>query len=486
MPSPQRFSAKCPPRKPLHERSESHVNERASPTLRIIGDPHAHIYASSPFPTLPAHILSPKSTEASSQGLVFEDEDEDVSDEDGSKLRPGQEAFATSTSDTSKGKGKGKGIAAIENENASRFRFPPVEPTLHPSSLYPSTASQQSSLFRAPDFYVNVHSSAPMMRGMHGNEPMSDEIIQLPSVPGRGEALGSHSHTQDFSPIPLRPSMHSKSSDTSLSSSGSTGTVVVTRSQGRLPRGSYSAFPVRPSSSRYSSAHSTPPRLASRELDEEDSPGSSGSPRSTVLSTSDPGRTSSINVARMQAAVQSGVYLQYPVLRPPTASGSWAESTSSKLTRPPRAASRDVDRWNPHLSTVLSEDADDRNSGTMWHEESMSGSGRSSFPSNSFSDRSDVPLSPRRSHVRRSRDFSGSTIRVVKENNENLTALPPIPGSRDSAIYSAVSRNSFRRSRRNTLQTRPSSRGSFLRDGIPAWARCAKRHRSAACRLDHC
>lgn len=472
MPSPQRFSTKCPPRKPLQERSESHTNERTSPTLRIIGDPHARIYTSSPFPSLPAHILSPKGTEPSSQGLVFEDEDEDVSDEDGSKMRPGHEALATPTSDI-----KGKGIAAVESEYGSGFRFPPVEPTPHLSSLYPSTASQQSSLFRAPDFHVNIPSSAPMMRGMHDSERISDEIIQLPSVPGRGEALGSHRHTQDFSPIPLHPSMPSKSSDTSLSSSGSTRTVVITRPQGRPGRGLYSAFPVRPSSSKYSSTHSTPPKGASRESDEERSPASSGSPKSTVLSTSDRERTHSINAVRLQAAVQSGVYLQYPVIRPPTASGSWAESASSTLTRPPRAANRDVDRWNPHLSTVLSESSDDRHSGAMWREDSGGGgSGRSSFPSNSFSDRSDAPLSPRRAHVRRSRDFSGSTIRVVKDNNDNLTALPPIPGSRDSAIYSVVSRNSFRRSRRNTLQTRPSSRGSFLRDSIPAWARCAKRH----------
>lgn len=490
MPSPQRFSPACPPRKPLHERSDSHTNERTAPTVRIIGDPHARIYASSPFPSLPAHILSPKRTDTGSQGLVFEDDEEDVSDQDGSKLRPGHEVFAASPSMS--GGSKDKEVAAVSNENESRFRFSTAEAALPRSSLYPSAPAQQSSSSSSstvPDFPVDSASFAQEMQSTHGGERISDESIQLPNVPRRGEALGSHRHTQDFSLTPLRSSMPSKSSDTSLSSSGSTGTVIITRSQGRPARGSYSAFPPtnRPTSTRSGSSQSTSRKLASHGSDEDFSVVSTGSLRSPALSsysTSDPGRNSSIAAARLPAAVQSGAYIQYPVLRPPTTSGSWAESIASPVPRPLRVVNRDVERWNPHLSTVHSEDADDRHSGSMWRQDSGGTSGRSSFPSNSFSDRSDMPLAPRPAQVRRSRDYSGSTIRVVKESNDNLTALPPIPGSRDSAVYSVVSRNSFRRrSRRNTLQTRPSSRGSFLRDGIPAWARYTRRHRILCLRV---
>lgn len=505
MPSPPpSFARAVPRRKPLHERSDSHANERTSPTLRLIGDPNARIYTSSPFPSLPSHILSPKSNNDGGQGLVFEDE-EDVSDPDGPRYMPEQHEFLA-TPHTSRS--KGKEIAAVEDDNGSEFRFPVAESFLPPSPPLPSsTTRQQSSPFTASDVDLDYSSSTAMKRGIDGGERISDEIVQLPSVPGRGEALGSHRFTQDFSLTPLQQSMPSKSSDTSLSSNGSTGTVVRTKPQGRPYRGSYTAFPIsnRPSSS--TSNISIPPpdpiprKPVPRRSDPDVSPISPGSPPSPnfpTYSAFDRRRTPSLSTTvRLQGGLQPGVNLQYPIVRPPTASQSWAESTST-LTRPPRSVN--PDRWNPHLSTVDSVDTEDRHSGTMrdrrsgtmWLPDSSSGSGRSSFPRDSFSDHPDVPAPLRPSHARRSRDFTGSTIRLVNESNDNLTALPPIPGSRDSAVYSMVSRNSFRDNRRNTLQTRPSTRSLFrdnrrntlqkrpssrvsiMRDGIPAWARYVK------------
>ncbi len=52
-----------------NERSDSKTNERASPTLRIVGDPQAQVYGSSPFPTKPSQILSPR--EYKEQGSTF-------------------------------------------------------------------------------------------------------------------------------------------------------------------------------------------------------------------------------------------------------------------------------------------------------------------------------------------------------------------------------------------------------------------------------
>lgn len=506
MPSPPpSFARAVPRRKPLHERSDSHANERTSPTLRLIGDPNARVYTSSPFPSLPSHILSPKSNNDGGQGLVFEDV-EDVSDHDGPRDMPDQHEYLA-TPHTSRS--KGKEIAAVESDNGSEFRFPAAESplSLSPSpSLPTSTAGQQSSPFTASDIDLDHSSSAAMRRGIFFGERISDEIVQLPSVPGRGEALGSHRLTQDFSLTPLRQSMPSKSSDTSPSSNGSTRTVVRTKTQGRSYSGSYAAFPIsnRPASSisniSISPPDSIPRKPFSPRSDPDVSPISSGSPTSPNFSTYwtlDRCRTSSISTTvRLQGGLQPGLNLQYPIIRPPTASKSWAESTST-LIRPPRTAN--PDRWNPHLSTVDSEDAGDRHSGTawdrhsgtMWLPDSRSGSGRS-FPRDSFSDHPDIPAPLRPAHARRSRDLTSSTIRIVNESNDNLTALPPIPGSRDSAIYSVVSRNSFQDNRRNTLQSRPStknsvrdtrrntlrkrpsSRASILRDAIPAWARYVK------------
>lgn len=516
---PPSFARAVPRRKPLQERSDSHANERTSPTLRLIGDPNARIYTSSPFPTLPSQILSPKSNNDGGQGL-FEDV-EDVSDQDGPRYRPEQHEFLATPRVS---RSKGKEIAAVEDDNGSEFRFPAAESSLPPSPSLPiSTADQQSSWFTASNVDLDYSSSAAMERGIDDGERVSDEIIQLPSVPGRGEALGSHRLTQDFSLTPMQQTMPSKSSDTSLSSNSSTGTVVRTKPQGRLYRGSYAAFPFsNPPGSSTSNISTSPPasiprKPVPRRSDPDVSPISSGSPTSpnfSSYSTFDRRRTPSISTTvRLQGGLQPGLNLQYPIVRPPSASHSWAESTST-LVRPPRAVN--PDRWNPHLSTVDSEDNEyrysgtmrDRHSGTMWFPDSRSGSGRSSFQRDSFSDHPDIPAPLRPAHARRSRDFSGSTIRIVNESNDNLTALPPIPGSRDSAIPSVVShnsvrenrrntlqtrpstknsvrenrrntvqtrpstRNSFRDNRRNTLQKRPSSRASIMRDVIPAWARC--------------
>ena len=56
MPSPTRTLRGSPPRRALHERSDSQVNERS---LRMIGDPQAPVYGD-PFPTKPSQILLPK------------------------------------------------------------------------------------------------------------------------------------------------------------------------------------------------------------------------------------------------------------------------------------------------------------------------------------------------------------------------------------------------------------------------------------------
>ncbi len=449
MTSPTRFPRTAPPRKPLHERSDSHTNERTSPTLRIIGDPDAQIYTSSPFPTLPSHILQPKNRRNSSQPVVYEDEG-GLSD-DGGDYGPDHETHTMPTTSIA----KGKGVLWVEDYNGAASQFPSAEPSRYSSSpRNSSTAGNQLPSTSRPDVEANDSPTAAT-RWDFGCDCTSDEIVQLPTVPGRGEALGSHRFTHDFNGTRAPQTMPS---DTSLSSNESTGTVIRTKPQSRPSRGSYySALPVanRPASS-ISDYTSNPARS------DDESAVSSSSPKSPdprSYSPPDLHRISSTSTAeRVEAPAQSGANLQYPVVHPPTVSGSWAESIPSALTRPPRAASSD--RWNPHLSTVHSEDTDSR-SGTM------SGSGRYSISRNTSND-PDMPAPLR--VIRRSRDFSGSTIRIINERDDNLTALPPIPGSRDSTFE--PSRASLRSNRRNnTLQPRPSTRGSFLRDSIPAWAR---------------
>lgn len=482
MTSPTRYPRTAPRRRPLHERSDSHTNERTSPTLRIIGDPDAQIYTSSPFPRLPSQILPPQKSRNSSHTLVYDDGGPDSEDHVANYgHEPG--IFATATSSTV----KSKGVVWVEDYNGASPQFPAAEPAhLLPPFIPVSTSSSRQS---QPPMRPVVEGGGDSPKAMAepeavrvpnmaernwdiDHERLSDEIVQLPSVSSHNELLGAHSSFQNFSRTRIPQPMPSKSSDTSLSSNGSTGTVIRTQAPTRPPRGSYiSAISAenRPpsSSSNYSNPARTPSSYSnSAQADEDDSTISPGPPKSPMLPStpsSDLHHAKAITTTdRAEAAIQAAGNLQYPVLHAPTTTGSWAESIPSTVTRPPRVANSD--RWNPHLSTVHSEETDESRNGTM------TGSARYSLPRNTPHD-PDLPAPLR--VTRRSRD-SGSTIRIVNERDDNLTALPPIPGSRDSAFMN--SRTSTRSNRRNNLEPRPSTRGSFLRDSIPAWARYIKYH----------
>ena len=65
------------------------------------------------------------------------------------------------------------------------------------------------------------------------------------------------------------------------------------------------------------------------------------------------------------------------------------------------------------------------------------------------------------------RDFTGSTIRVVNEPEDDLpTPLPPISGSRGSEYLGVASGDN-----QYSVVTKRGSRASFFRDSIPAWAK---------------
>lgn len=483
MTSPTRYPRTAPRRRPLHERSDSHTNERTSPTLRIIGDPDAQIYSSSPFPRLPSQILPPQKSRNSSHTLVYDDGAPD-SEDHGANYGHEPELFVTATSSPV----KSKGVVWVEDYNGASPEFPAAETThLLPPFIPASTSSSRQSQPPMRPVVGAGDSPEAMAKPKAAREPsvaernwyidhqrLSDEIVQLPSVSSRSELLQAHNTLQTFSRSHIPQPMPSKSSDTSLSSDGSTGTVIRTQPPARPPRGSYiSAISAedRPpsSSSNYSNSARTPSNYSNfAQGDEDDSPISSGHPKFPMLPpTSSPDLHSAkanSTTDHATAAIQDVADLQYPILHAPTSTGSWAESIPSTVTRPSRAANSD--RWNPHLSTVHSEETDESPNGTM------TGSARYSLPMNESND-PDLPAPLRL--TRRSRD-SGSTIRIVNERDDNLTALPPIPGSRDSAFMNSRTSTRSNRSRRNNLEPRPSTRGSFLRDSIPAWARYFQYH----------
>lgn len=295
---PPRPSKGSPPRRAaLHERSDSHTNERAPPTLRIIGDPQAQIHASSPFPTKPSHILSPK-----------------VYDGQGSTIGP------------SLGVSNGR-EPQIETKNDIEDQLNTVTPP----------QPRSGSLDTKDAFYTPMQGTIPepdtntsfpaMEEDIDNNDSrVSDDVVQLPSIsPG----LESSELYGTANPREAARQPASKDSDASLSSSNSTGTVIVKRTRDGRGRGSYSAFPntARPGSSKSNLSLSTAPKPITRDMGGVDSPISPISPSSPVS----PGyampqerRVSSVPMyANLHASSQNSVNLQYPVIRPPSASASW-------------------------------------------------------------------------------------------------------------------------------------------------------------------
>lgn len=459
MPSPPRPLKRSPPRKPLHDRSDSSTNERASPTIRIIGEPHANVYSSTPFPTHPSHILAPKSAKPS--GAVLEEVG--VSDRDGptdvfgktwTEETPTQYARMTET---------------VESEEESIGS--PVQSWPLPASRYLSPTVQPSSADE-PDFDAND-------RSFIMDQAIDDEIIELPSIASGLDTLHSTSSipnaTQEPSYQQPQQPVAPKSSDGSLSSADSTGTVIRTRPRDRPTRAFYSAFPnsSRPSTPRSNiplGAVTTPTKSDTGSTEFDTSPVSPVSPVSPESRFSSPVQPSASHraVSLARSDVSEGINVQYPIVRPPTASGSWAETSENAPKRPSRKPTRNPNRWNPHLSTVESEGMTDRSSGSLFFADSS----RNSRAPNSRTDTPPLPVFPRSAHAPR-RDVNASTIRVVNEREDVVTGLAPVPGSRSSARFSVFSSNSDRGNRRSAIpSTRPSSRGSFFRDSIPGWARC--------------
>ncbi|KAL8791460.1 MAG: hypothetical protein Q9213_000077 [Squamulea squamosa] len=448
MSSPPRSLRRSPPRRPLHERSDSEANERVSPTSRSPGESQDFPYKSTPYPTHPSHVLSPK--KASRPGLVpkiFEDEEDAVL-----PRRPASEIEYDQRHNKTKGS---RALEDVENRHENSIRPLSFGNTL-PIAIHPLN-------FNPPERFTS--GPGMMEESVDNGNRSSDEILQLPSVSNSSETPMPFSRTQEplfSSPQPSNTKgqqpTDAKSSDLSLSSSDSTGTII--RHKVRPSRGSYSAFPPvsRPTSSKSGSSPPTPQRTFAPSAED----GVSTSATATPTSFQEAQQPLSVGTSRPHRAVSDVVNLQYPVVRKASASGSWAETSNDPISfavpRPQPQVIRNHDRWNPHLSTVPSEFSEERESDHVWAPNSI-GMSTSSL---------DVTHQP---GAHQPRDLTGSTIRMVNESDDNVSnLLSPISGSRGSAYYSILSRGS-RNKRKSVPQARPTSKGSFFRDSIPAWAK---------------
>lgn len=460
MPSPQRSPRHSPKRRPLHERSDSQANERASPTLRLVREPQANLKNITPFPTHPSHVLLPKNGTSQDLGpQVFEDEGEGFQTEG--------LAYALESQGQGLSKGKDTETDDSRNNHGSSVRplsiANPLPITIPPLNFNPPQSQSAAS-------HAQRH-SIEMDRDIAKVAQSSSEDVRRPSFSNNTETPEPYPANQTT--VSSQQPIGSKASEGSLSSSESTGTVVHHKIRPR--RASYSAFPPssRPASSRSILPPSTPQKFFPH-LSVDDSPETPISASSSFFPTPEIHHATAVPTgSRAHRVVSDSFDIQFPVVKPPTASGSWAESSKSipnaTPRRPHRATQWDSGRWNPHLSTVQSENTEEKENGTMWIADSTDMSA-SSLDANNTSDTSQLPARPPPALDQR-RDLTDSTIRIVNESQDNVSnLLSPIPGSRGSGFYSVFSRES-RSFRKSGGQARPASRGSFFRDSIPAWAR---------------
>lgn len=451
MTSPTRTLRRSPPRRPLHERSDSEANERTSPTFRLSAGTQDYPHKISPYPTHPSHILPPKRiSRPGPVPKVLEDEEDVLL-----PTRPPSDSEQSYRKDKNTTDLRARVGEDVEIHHGNSIRPLSIGNTM-PIAVHPLN-------FNPPQRFATE--KGILEENAAGGNRGSDEIVQLPSVRDLPEAQEPSVQPWEpsFAPpqpdnTPSRQPIDAKSSDLSLSSSDSTGTII--RHKVRRSRGSYSAFPPssRPTSSKSGSSPPTPQRtFAPSSGDGVSRPASEGS--SSIQDIQQPLAAAT---SRPHRAVSDVVNFQYPVVRQPSTSGSWAQTSTDPrdfaIPRPQPQHNRNHDRWNPHLSTVPSEFSEERGSDHVW------------APSSLGMSTSSLDVTRQRS-AHQSRDLTGSTIRIVNESDDNVSNLPPpIPGSRGSAYYSILSGGS-RNKRRSVPQARPTSKGSFFRDSIPAWAK---------------
>ncbi|MCJ1472895.1 hypothetical protein MMC13_001544 [Lambiella insularis] len=479
MTSPPRLR-RSPKRRALHERSDSHANEIAAPTLRVVGDSNAKVYASTPFPTTESQVLSPR-------GRTF---DHGVSVSDASQptaatlqvprtpdpiYAPGRRQLQNFAHD-----GSDSELSKTDTESpSSHLAEKPSQTTESPSNIGVDRLDMDGGI-------------------VHDEERASDEIIQLPSVYGSRLDRG-------LRPAPIPPNndnraslraIASVASQLSLDSNESSDTVVRKAVRGPPPRGSYALFPHQHQSGSSKSRNPTPPRLPDAEANRVSfSPVSSTSPTSPVspLSTESPSLSPEsphfpVPPARVyQPAFHAGSHnpaaeaqstVQYPVVRVPVASGSFARPHFNIPRRPLGMSDPTADELrNSHLSTIHSEGTDERSSAGAANRETIVSSLRSSVAVDGSSISSYYPAIPPQPLFGRPREVTSSSIRVVDEEGDTVSTLPsPVRRGQGFFDLNAANRDSWRNSHYSAIRAGAGSRGSFLRDSIPAWARIYYAH----------
>lgn len=481
------------PRRALHERSHSHTNSSSPPaSLHHVRSksthrsdehendyanyPHEAIYASSPFPTKPEHVLlpnpgkgqqgfpphtTPAPAPAPTRGL---------SQSTGtlSSFLSGEPSSALADSSTLDPSGSDSWVDFVGNSQSwlhdpesSRSSFPTPsqgheddddddQTFKHYEDDKKTISSGGDDVSLPPAPTVKPVASLPSSR--HPSDSSSPNFVAYDNSSVNFVRLGTSSNSESFT----------YRSNSVSSSANSLGTVI--RHVGAAPwtHGSSSEQ----SSWAARSFHSTPPyqsvagsAQSQTSSHERDRSRSVRSHSHSQASSSQSGPDSEI-----QAVVDNGVYVQYPTIRAPSSS-SWVETSHLDVSR---SASYDV-------SSSLHEPIPERSESRITSHLSTVPSQWSAECDNSFTAGADgpsdersmiEPARPPTAVVRQSK--ADTSLRVVNDPDEHLDDVTNLPvrsaGSHHVSTPSADSR-------RTGSSQRPGTSSSFITNLLPNWAK---------------
>ncbi|KAK3076434.1 hypothetical protein LTS18_013015, partial [Coniosporium uncinatum] len=387
--APKNSPRSSPKRRPLREKSQSQANELARPSIRIIEEEEdSPVYKKSPFPTQPAHVLSPHDEQGWSFGVS---QDDAVSD---SKIQPStttnesllglladiprplqlrkphRASGSTSTSDAETF--INPSIFTSKSSRFSQATTPPVSPTPHDEArIGRGLADTFDEAYVRVRGKSPVHSSTirpvipsspndtPRLRSSPSNNSFSfasflgstDTLPALPPLKDKFRRVSENSNYVVYKPeYPPRDPSRPSTTDTATSSAPSSKQASTA-----TPTPSSPPFVViQPSSPPY---ETTQPSEESLAASSSQSSLSSDRPRSASAPLT--------SHAELAAAIESDLQLQYPTVRHPSISSSFAETSIAtpieipKLRKKPRMVDPRValeqHQWSSQLSTIESE-----------------------------------------------------------------------------------------------------------------------------------
>jgi len=489
-----------PIRKPLQDRSNSQTNQYSGPTIRIVEDPGSDIYSKYPVPSEPSQILPPP---RHAPGYGFERPGSGVSG--GSVVANTVAKFEASKTPVLQPppplqlarKKKFRHSASTRTSEADTL----VASSLTPSSLRFSQGSTPAS--SPPPDVSDFEKGLEVLQEESPHPTQRSTIRAVPPSSSGGDSLESRTRalTPKATSAAFFASPEPPSSPTLISNDGNPTSVNRPLSKGHKHEpssGSENWRPAYPGDADHRQPHAVlRPSTSQTSFALSDISYTSIEPTYPTVPSSQPSPT--LHEART-ATFASGVRINYPIVRPPSASSLRAESQNI-----PNFASRMQDRslvhqWSSQLSTIPSVSERDSRSiarGSRSYtrsqsQDSYNGNGNSNGRSNYPRRRGQTIGSPQSSSDNVSAESEGRTeysampmplfspvsrpsLEEKDQHGEHLDTISPLPTSVPLRMKNSGYLRRHNSDSGSNTESRPGSAQSdistFFHNSIPAWAR---------------